>query len=162
MYSLSTSDVHEPPNFCSCSQLCGLQWRDGQVLCNACQHSLESLRGFPPKALPLDSKVILGKLFCLIFHESETDLPMQRISLPMLTKPGKRVNNINGFIQNWIYQSSWSELPSTPQKSLPSSTPGLPMCTVVNHPSEFGYFVMHTNWGMCWWPTVLFMGASCN
>lgn len=41
---------------------------------------------FPPKALPLDSKDILGKLFCLILHKTEIDLPIQRTLLPTVTK----------------------------------------------------------------------------
>lgn len=99
--------------------------------------------------LPLDSKVILGKPFWLILHATEIDLPMQKISLPMVTKHGESVNNVNGIIQNWICLSSWSEVSLLPQQSLHRSTPGLPMFTVVNHPSEFGYFVMNTNWGTC-------------
>lgn len=103
---------------------------------------------FPPKALLLNSKVILGKLLCLILHKTEIDLHIQRTLLPMATRPHEKVNNVNGIVQNWGYQSSWSELP-WPQKSLPRSIADLLTCTVVNHPSEYGYFAMHTNWGTC-------------
>lgn len=100
-----------------------------------------------------------GKPFGLTLRKTEIDLSIQRILVPMVTKPGKKFNNVNGNIQNWVYQSSWSELPPLPQNDLPRSTPYLPICTAVKHPSESGYSVIQTNWGMCWLTNLIVHGT---